>query len=75
MIFKDDNGYGDAVRRYREASAQAFVSPSKKLSRYERNAWLLHSKANTLIAIVNDDSVVFGGNLTGMLIQAAAAHR
>ena len=66
----DQPSYKTAVARYRKASGDLFIEPSKQKSSYQRGAWVLHD-AGGLICVVDADNVVFGANLAGAFIQLA----
>jgi hypothetical protein len=77
MIFKKSEStpggmtYAEAVERYEQAAGLLFEKPVKKHCKYEKNAWLLFNREAALVAIVSDDSVLFGANIRGAMQQLA----
>jgi len=62
--------YKSAVERYQGAAGQLFTAPSKKLSVFEKGVWLLHDKTG-MIAIVDDESIVFGEGIAAQMQRLA----
>ena len=64
-----------AIERYKSESGLLYKKPAKKLCKYEKNAWILFDKENTLICIVSEThGAVFADNLRCALRQIALSH-
>jgi hypothetical protein len=63
--------FDEARKRYKNASGPDYTRPSKEHSTFERNAWLLRSQPDALLAIVQSDgdSVLHGSLLNAYFRQ------
>ena len=65
----------DAIEQYKQAAGDLFIKPKKGLCKYEKNAWILFDKTNTLICIVSKThGAVFHDNLRCALREIALSH-
>ena len=80
MIFSkktetDHPPLADAIEQYKQAAGGLFKKPKRSLCKFEKNAWLLFDRENTLICIVSEShGAVFADNLACCMRQVALSH-
>lgn len=59
-----------AIEKYESESGLLYKKPAKKHCKFERGAWLLFDKDETLVAIVGDEVVIHDYDISRIMIAA-----